>query len=230
MTDLVIARLDTARTALAEASTASQVKTLMDAAEAARVYAKRQNLSEDTILYATEIRLDAERKLGSILANAPKNQGTLSRGTKLEPRDETPTLAELGINRKTSSRAQKLAKLPEETFEAVRSGELKVSDALRSQRQAALKAARPEDDLPPAPDLGCRRTPSSSPSEKPEASVADAIGAVLTAMRAGESSHTVHDVATAAMRVLKRRRMGTAPETLADCLRKLLEAIAAGTK
>ena len=79
----------------------------MDSAEAARVFAKRQGLSEETIRYATEISLDAERKFGAILSDAPKNEGTLRRGSILVPREETPTLAELGISKKTSARAQK---------------------------------------------------------------------------------------------------------------------------
>ncbi|MBI2801867.1 MAG: hypothetical protein HYX63_16590 [Gammaproteobacteria bacterium] len=57
-------------------------------------------MSEETIRHATEISLDAERKLGAILADSPKNEGTLLRGTEIEPREKTPTLAELGISKK----------------------------------------------------------------------------------------------------------------------------------
>ena len=178
----------------------------MDSAEAARVFAKRQGLSEETIRYATEISLDAERKFGAILSDAPKNEGTLRRGSILVPREETPTLAELGISKKTSARAQKprpksaelstemepnyipsnegragmgrpslggaeteppkdetgtnsepvptlaelgiskktsaraqkLADLSDETFDAVKAGGLKVTEALRGQRREAL--------------------------------------------------------------------------------------------
>lgn len=155
MTDLVVARLDAARTALVEAKTASQVKAVMDAAAAAETFAKRQKLSEETIQHATAIKLDAERKLGAILRDTPKNEGRAGMGrpslggTQAEPpKEQPPTLAELGIDKKTSARAQKLAALPEETFEAVRSGEVKVNEALRGQRKEELiakAAALPPD-------------------------------------------------------------------------------------
>lgn len=61
-----------------------------------------QRLSQDPIRNATEITLDAERKLGEILKATPRNQGAAAGGKKdgprgdyVEPRDETPTLAEL---------------------------------------------------------------------------------------------------------------------------------------
>lgn len=139
MGDLVLARIDSARKALMEARTAAQAKAVMDAAHAAEIYARRQKLSDETIQYAHEIRLDAERKLGEILKAGPKNEGALLRGTKEEPRDDTPTLAELGIDKKTSARAQRLAELPEETFEAIKAGEVKLNEALRLQRREELK-------------------------------------------------------------------------------------------
>ena len=73
-------------------------------------------MSDETIRYATEISLEAERKLGAILAEAPKNEGRAGMGrlslggTETEPpKDETPTLAELGHHQETSARAQKLS-------------------------------------------------------------------------------------------------------------------------
>lgn len=142
MTDIVVARLDAARTALVEAKTASQVKAVMDAAAAAETFAKRQKLSEETIQHATSIKLDAERKLGEILKetdDAKRGPKPKQLGTEQEP-NSAPSLAELGIDKKTSARAQKLADLPAETFEAVRAGEVKVNEALRGQRKEELKA------------------------------------------------------------------------------------------
>jgi hypothetical protein len=40
-----------------------------------------------------------------MLAEMPKNEGSLLRGTKMEPR-ETPTLSDLGISKKLSAEAQ----------------------------------------------------------------------------------------------------------------------------
>jgi hypothetical protein len=53
--------------------------------------------------------------LGEILAKA---EGRLRRGTRQEPRETTPRLADVGISKKLSSRAQKLAAVPAEVFEA----------------------------------------------------------------------------------------------------------------
>lgn len=96
-----------------------------DAAEAARVFAKQQGLSQETIRYATEIRLDAERKLGAILRDAPKrgpehpSGGGSSGGERVPLPDAPPTLADLGIIKNTSVRAQKLAELSDATFEKI---------------------------------------------------------------------------------------------------------------
>ncbi len=64
---------------------------------------------------------------GEILAVAPKNEGTrgnirmVTGGSPTEPPvdNTTPTLTEIGITKKQSSRAQKLAEVPEEKFEEI---------------------------------------------------------------------------------------------------------------
>jgi hypothetical protein len=71
---------------------------------------------------ATEIRLRAEQRAGEILAETPDTPpgpkpAELSAGT--EPNSRPPTLDELGITRKQSSKWQKLAALPEDTEHAV---------------------------------------------------------------------------------------------------------------
>ncbi len=48
---------------------------------------------------------NSARKMGAMLAEMPKNEGSLLRGTKMEPR-ETPTLSDLGISKKLSAEAQ----------------------------------------------------------------------------------------------------------------------------
>lgn len=60
----------------------------------------------DVIQRATMLRLQAERKLGEILARMPKAVGAAaggvkdgSRGAYLESRDSVPTLAEIGIDK-----------------------------------------------------------------------------------------------------------------------------------
>lgn len=133
MTDLV--PYDLARTALAEAKSFDDVKTIMDRAEAMAVYYRRAN-DRTMEVDAIEIRMFAQRRYGQMLA-AQKAAGLLSRGRAgagrprlggsedLPPKsaeDEAtapvPTLADLGISKQFSARAQKIAALPPDQFQA----------------------------------------------------------------------------------------------------------------
>lgn len=138
MADLVVIQLDRARTALVEARTLSQVKSILDIAAAAKVYAQRQKLGDEAVRYATEISLDAERKLGQMLRETPKNAGARGIGVSGVP-PEYPTIAELGIDKKTSARAQRLADLAEDDFQAVKAGEVKRMQAFRDQRAQEIR-------------------------------------------------------------------------------------------
>lgn len=113
--------------ALAECKSVDEVKTWTDKAAAMQAYgrmAKDKTLEVD----AAEIRIRAERRLGEMLA-AQKAHGGLSKGaqgagvnqhTPKELRSSTttaPKLADAGISKDLSSRAQKLAAVPEAEFE-----------------------------------------------------------------------------------------------------------------
>jgi N6-adenosine-specific RNA methylase IME4 len=116
--DIVISRLGDARQKLAEAKSAQVIKGIIDVAETARIYAKRTKLGIDIINDCTALRVYAEHKLGGLLKVMPKNDGTLLRGSKQEPRDNTPTLSELGIDKKLSFRSQAIAELSIETIDS----------------------------------------------------------------------------------------------------------------
>lgn len=121
-------RYDAAITALAECRSVDEVKNWTDKAAAMQAYgrmAKDRTLEID----AAEIRIRAERRLGEMLA-AQKEAGGLSRGaagsginqhTPKEVRSSVttaaPTLADAGISKDLSARAQKLAAVPEQEFE-----------------------------------------------------------------------------------------------------------------
>jgi N6-adenosine-specific RNA methylase IME4 len=146
MQDSVVAKLDLARTALAEAKTIQETKTVLDMAVAAEVYAKRQKLGEEAERYAIAIKIEALAQLGNMLRDMPKNKGAAgggikesSRGIFLEPRDTTPTLADLGLDKKTSKLAQDIAKLPEEQIEKVKAGVVSISSATNKQRREQMK-------------------------------------------------------------------------------------------
>jgi N6-adenosine-specific RNA methylase IME4 len=109
-----LALLSTAKTALAEANTIAEVKTIRDKAEAIRLYAKAQGDCLEIQNYAAEVKIRAERKAGELLAEIPKNGGARDgkRGSIAEPR-----LAEIGVTKKQSHRWQAVASVPEEKFE-----------------------------------------------------------------------------------------------------------------
>lgn len=120
MNDRAIAKLDLAQHALAECKTVMEAKQIADAAEAARVYLERTHASAETVNRATEIRILAERQMGEFLKTMPKNVGangsTISGAVREPVKDSTPTLAEIGITKKESARAQKLAEIPKDEF------------------------------------------------------------------------------------------------------------------
>lgn len=140
--DGVLAKLDAARFALAEAKTLSQTKAILDTAAAAEVYARRQKLSQESIDLAHEIKTYALCKLGEMLSAAPKNVGMVGRvfsGNEVVPlKDDTPTLADLGIDKKTSATAQKMAALPREQQAAIARQETSVTKALRAEKAAEI--------------------------------------------------------------------------------------------
>lgn len=139
-----LAKLGDATRMLAEVRDAPSAKKLMDLAAAAEVYAKKAQLGLDAVNLAMGIKLDAARKLGEYLKRTPKAKGSdyggraPIDGTREEPSNPPPTLAELGISKKLSAEAQRLASIPEDTFAKVKAGEIKPSIALRDQKRATL--------------------------------------------------------------------------------------------
>lgn len=82
----------------------------------AETYRKAKRAAEQAVDSATALRVDALALMGEFLKATEKNQGASaggkkesSRGAFLEPRDSTPTLAQVGITKKESSDAQALA-------------------------------------------------------------------------------------------------------------------------
>jgi N6-adenosine-specific RNA methylase IME4 len=103
--------IDRARQALAEAASLKQVKAVLDAAAAAELYAKRQQLSDEVVGHAHSLRIDSLAKLGTMLSQMPKHHGGRPSKTR-SGLEQVSTLASLGIDRKTSMMAQRLAELP----------------------------------------------------------------------------------------------------------------------
>ena len=99
----------------------------MDVAAAAEIYARRQKLGEEAEDLAASIKVEALRKLGEMLQAAPKAKGAKTVGgggfsggsVSAPPEDDAPTLADLGLTKKESAVAQKLADLSREESERV---------------------------------------------------------------------------------------------------------------
>lgn len=117
---------------LAEANTIVKAKELKDLALTAADWAKRKGMGEEAIQYARSYALEAERRMGQLLAKRDPPKGTAGtlRGKDtsggyilLPPEAQELTLAELGLTKRESAEAQKLAELPQETFDDVKSGE-----------------------------------------------------------------------------------------------------------
>lgn len=116
MNDTALAKLDSARLALAECKTVMEAKQISDIAEAARIYLERTNASTETVNRATEIRILAERQMGEFIKAMPKNKGGRPTETP-SPQEKVPTIAEVGLTHKQSDRAQRLADIPTEEFQ-----------------------------------------------------------------------------------------------------------------
>lgn len=110
--------------ALAEAASVDEVMQIRDQAEMLRA-AGRIAKNRDLEMQAIEIRMRGERRLGELIKAQEETVG-LNRGgrpsktsTQEEQVSRPGTLAEAGIDRKLSSRAQKLAAVPASEFEGL---------------------------------------------------------------------------------------------------------------
>ena len=114
-----LVKYEAACRALAECKSVDEVKTWADKAAAMQAYgrmAKDKTLEVD----AAEIRIRAERRLGEMLADSDLQKGGRppeKTGRVERPVSKQPTLADAGISKDLSSRAQKLAAVPEAEFE-----------------------------------------------------------------------------------------------------------------
>tara|TARA_R110000868_G_scaffold410334_1_gene698015 strand:+ start:592 stop:1371 length:780 start_codon:yes stop_codon:yes gene_type:complete len=167
--DAVVVSMQRASTALAEAITISQTKKIMDVAAAAEIYARRQHLSDEAEQMARTVRVEALCKLGGMLQAAPKNDGARGVGKSGVPL-RNPTLDELGLTKKESALAQKLASLPEKAFQQVRDGHVTVAKAIAAV-EVAKKLSAPSkkstDNRREAPQDAAANTDRRDQDPKP---------------------------------------------------------------
>lgn len=159
-----LVRYEAACRALAEARAVDEVQDVRNKADAMRIYgmqAKNKSLEVD----AAEIRIRAERRLGELIGQQKAGEG-LAKGAAMrgvgragknavESDDRIPTLAEAGISKDLSSRAQKLAAVPPEVFEAevkewrgrVEAENVRVTTRLEKAGERAAKPKKAEPTI-----------------------------------------------------------------------------------
>lgn len=146
--DRVVVKLREAEKALQFVTTIHQAKVLADVAAAQELFAHRQRLGDEIVGYAHEIKTYALAKLGELLAAMPKAKpGVKGRtkkldGTRAAPSNSAATLAELGLDKKTSAIAQQLAALPAPTREAIAAREVTMAEAFRQQTSTKRRSER----------------------------------------------------------------------------------------
>jgi hypothetical protein len=86
-------------------------------------------MGEEAIQHCRAYALMAERKMGEMLAATPRAKGASAGGKKesprghyTQPRDSVPTLTEIGLSKRESVQAQKLAAISEPEFQEVLAG------------------------------------------------------------------------------------------------------------
>ena len=105
---------DAAHSALRQAASIDEVRSIRDRAVAIQAYLRQSRESLSMQNMAAEIRLRAEKKLGKLLYERVNHQG--GRSSK-RSHDATVSLRALGVSKSQSSRLQRVARIPDEAFE-----------------------------------------------------------------------------------------------------------------
>jgi hypothetical protein len=139
-----LSQYDIALRALAAAKDLSEVVEIADKAAALKEYARRAH-DRTAEIDAAELRVRAERRLGEIIikheGGRPKNAGARGVGKSGVP-SAHPTLTDMGIDKKLSSHAQKVARIETPKFEKNLENWRKVATSSTSMRGVRLPFAR----------------------------------------------------------------------------------------
>ena len=138
---------------LAEANSIAKLKDVKNLALTASDWARRKGMGEEAIQTARSYAMEAEHKIGEMLAETPRASGADKGGKPRDvdgaralPSNAPPTLADLGLTKAESSRAQMLASLPAPVFEAVRDGEKTLASV---RREIAAASGKNKTAIPP---------------------------------------------------------------------------------
>jgi N6-adenosine-specific RNA methylase IME4 len=137
--------LDVAMQVIAEAESPAELADLSISVDAFRQYARRAKLGLSVQNRAAEIRLRCERRIGEMLGERELLRGRPKNGSGGE------RLSDLGIDRKLSMRAQRLAQVPLAAFDAFISDTLAAGKELYTRNLLNLferQAAKTRNQLP----------------------------------------------------------------------------------
>jgi hypothetical protein len=109
-------KYDAACQAILECKQVDEVKDCRDKALAVQLYA-RQAKNKELEINAAEIRIRAERRLGGMLIEQPKNNGAAMPNAVVADDRVPPTLSDMGISKDLSARAQSIATISDDDFE-----------------------------------------------------------------------------------------------------------------
>lgn len=113
-----LAQWDELRTAIEQAQSIPELKTIRDRAEAFRYAAKLAGYTSHVAKKASEIKIRAERKAGTLLLGMPqKAQGAYKVKRSSVATFQIPTYEELDINKHEASKWQRIANIPDDAFE-----------------------------------------------------------------------------------------------------------------
>lgn len=153
-------RYDAACRAIAEAVAVDELSSISDVARALIAAAKVLDNRESQLLWA-EVHVLAEHRMGQLiklqkatvgLASGARSGGTKNgpRGSFVEPRDDRPTLASVGITKKASSRSQKLSDIPIEevrsSFRRIAERDIPTPTAILQERRTEKRQQREDED------------------------------------------------------------------------------------
>lgn len=180
----VLAKLEKVRGLLAEVRTVPQAKEVIAAARAVEIYARETRASADILTRAFRIRSLAKRRLGEVVVRE-KAAGRLKEGRpgKTVVADDRFSLADLGISKDESARAQEFASVSGEAFERALdesgSGDLSERGLLRRIRAAKAKTVPSSNSKTPSTATVPGQSAGAVPLKTHVTRVADALDKLL---------------------------------------------------
>lgn len=142
--------IERARVYLAKCVSVDEVREVKDQAIAVAAYLRQRGAAGDIAIDAAIIARRAERRLGELLRDAPKDLGGRPPETGNNVLPVIPTLADHGVSKVQSSRWQALADVPEALFDATLA---ECAEQKRAPTYAGMaRLAKQDSESPESPE------------------------------------------------------------------------------